>query len=189
MIYRWRIKTARPVQTREGREAAHACPDLFPGDPPGFQHSRLSGRHGSHCRVLARGALNSCLVEFEDGFRVITSRNYVRRLGRDTAPRRRLSRRGRLEVLRRLHARQGGLCAYCGCELFWPPAGFDELPWPRELAAHRAHRLLRGRRITLDHIRPLIEGGTDDDANLVAACKACNSRKNAGAVQPRGSKA
>lgn len=41
--------------------------------------TRLSERFGSHCRVLVRGALNSCLVEFEDGLRVVTSRNYVRR--------------------------------------------------------------------------------------------------------------
>jgi hypothetical protein len=41
--------------------------------------TRFPERFGSLCRVLVRGALNSCLVEFEDGFRVVTSRNYVRR--------------------------------------------------------------------------------------------------------------
>jgi len=40
----------------------------------------LPERYGQPCRVLARGALNSCLVEFEDGYRVITNRWYVRRL-------------------------------------------------------------------------------------------------------------
>lgn len=49
MIYRWRVRT------------------------------RLAERFGSLCRVLARGRMNSCLVEFEDGYRVVTSRNYVRR--------------------------------------------------------------------------------------------------------------
>ena len=29
------------------------------------------------CKVLARGELNTCLVEFEDGYRVTTSRNYL----------------------------------------------------------------------------------------------------------------
>lgn len=29
--------------------------------------------HGQRCRVLARGALNSCLVQFESGEKVITS--------------------------------------------------------------------------------------------------------------------
>jgi len=41
--------------------------------------TRLPERFGQRCRVLVRGAMNSCLVEFEDGYRVVTSRNYVRR--------------------------------------------------------------------------------------------------------------
>ncbi len=31
-------------------------------------------------RVIVRGKMNSCLVEFEDGYKVVTSRNYVRRI-------------------------------------------------------------------------------------------------------------
>lgn len=42
-------------------------------------HTRLPTRFGEVCRVLARGKMNSALVEFEDGFKVITSRNYIRR--------------------------------------------------------------------------------------------------------------
>lgn len=30
---------------------------------------------------------------------------------------------------------------------------------------------------TADHLIPKARGGTDDEANLVAACRACNSRK------------
>jgi hypothetical protein len=41
--------------------------------------SRLGERKGQRCRVLARGALNSVLVEFPDGYRVVTSRYAVRR--------------------------------------------------------------------------------------------------------------
>lgn len=41
---------------------------------------RLPERRGQLCRVLARGAMNSVLVEFADGYRVITSRFAVRRL-------------------------------------------------------------------------------------------------------------
>lgn len=41
---------------------------------------RLPERKGQRCRVLARGALNSIEVEFEDGYRVITSRYAVRRV-------------------------------------------------------------------------------------------------------------
>ena len=41
--------------------------------------ARLPERYMTPCRVLDRGRMNTCLVEFEDGFRVITSRNYVMR--------------------------------------------------------------------------------------------------------------
>lgn len=43
-------------------------------------HTRLPDRYGQHCRVLVRGGRNSVLVEFDDGYRVVTSRNYIRRL-------------------------------------------------------------------------------------------------------------
>jgi len=39
----------------------------------------LGHRNGQPCRVIARGALNSNLVEFADGFRVVTSRHAVRK--------------------------------------------------------------------------------------------------------------
>jgi hypothetical protein len=35
----------------------------------------LPERFRQRCRVLLRGRMNSCLVEFEDGYRVVTSRN------------------------------------------------------------------------------------------------------------------
>jgi hypothetical protein len=41
--------------------------------------TRLADRFGAPCRVLIRGAMNSALVEFADGYRVVTSRNYVRK--------------------------------------------------------------------------------------------------------------
>jgi hypothetical protein len=38
------------------------------------------GRKGQLCRVVVRArTMNSCLVEFEDGHRAITSRNALRR--------------------------------------------------------------------------------------------------------------
>lgn len=40
---------------------------------------RRLGRKGQRCRVLARGAMNSALLEFEDGYQVVTSRNGIRR--------------------------------------------------------------------------------------------------------------
>jgi hypothetical protein len=41
--------------------------------------ARLPERRGQLFRVLARGSLNSCLIEFQDGTRIITSRNALRR--------------------------------------------------------------------------------------------------------------
>lgn len=41
--------------------------------------TRLAERRGMSLRVIARGKLNSCMVEFEDGERFITSRNALRR--------------------------------------------------------------------------------------------------------------
>ena len=41
--------------------------------------TRLPGRYGQRCRIVARGALNTVLVEFEDGFQVATSGWAVRR--------------------------------------------------------------------------------------------------------------
>lgn len=45
-----------------------------------FWRSKLPERKGQSCIVLARGKMNSILVEFADGYRVITSRYAVRRI-------------------------------------------------------------------------------------------------------------
>src|SRR5579863_6156429 len=41
---------------------------------------RVIDRKGQACRVLAEGRKNSILVEFEDGFKTVTSRYAVRKL-------------------------------------------------------------------------------------------------------------
>jgi len=41
--------------------------------------SRYPERYGQFCKVIARGRMNSCLVEFSDGYKTVTSRNYIRR--------------------------------------------------------------------------------------------------------------
>jgi hypothetical protein len=38
------------------------------------------GRKDQACRVIARGRLNSILVQFADGFTMVTSRNFIRRI-------------------------------------------------------------------------------------------------------------
>ncbi len=42
--------------------------------------TRFPDRKGSLCRVLVRGKLNNCLVQFlSDGYKTVTSRNYIRK--------------------------------------------------------------------------------------------------------------
>lgn len=36
---------------------------------------------------------------------------------------------------------------------------------------------LEGADATVDHITPKAAGGTDDESNLIAACRTCNGRK------------
>lgn len=49
-----------------------------PWHVPGVPERRIM-LHGRRCRVLARGTMNSALVEFEDGQREVISRNALRR--------------------------------------------------------------------------------------------------------------
>lgn len=42
--------------------------------------AKLADRHGQLYRVICRGSMNSCLIEFlSDGWRVVTSRNALRK--------------------------------------------------------------------------------------------------------------
>jgi hypothetical protein len=45
-----------------------------------YWKAKLGNRKNHLCRILARGKMNSILVEFEDGYRVITSRYAVREI-------------------------------------------------------------------------------------------------------------
>lgn len=45
-----------------------------------FWKVKLPERKNKPCRVLARGKMNSILVEFEDRFRVLTSRYAIRKI-------------------------------------------------------------------------------------------------------------
>jgi len=57
-----------------------------------FRWNRLD-RKGQHCKVTARGKLNSCRIEFEDGFVVITNRNALRKRSSTKEPQATGSRR------------------------------------------------------------------------------------------------
>jgi hypothetical protein len=43
----------------------------------------LPGRKGQRCIVLARGKMNSAMIQFEDGFGAIVSRNALRKSRRE----------------------------------------------------------------------------------------------------------
>ena len=45
--------------------------------------TRLPDRKGQRCRVLVRGGMNSVLVEFTNGQKVVTSRYAIRKLPND----------------------------------------------------------------------------------------------------------
>lgn len=45
-----------------------------------FWKKWLPERNGQRCRIVATGRLNAALVEFADGFKVITNRRAVRRI-------------------------------------------------------------------------------------------------------------
>ncbi len=44
-----------------------------------YWKARLPERRGQLFRVLARGRMNSCRIEFDDGWQVVTSRNALRK--------------------------------------------------------------------------------------------------------------
>jgi hypothetical protein len=60
-------------------EDRNSAPFVTPLDHVWFWRVRLPERKDEPCRVIARGAKNSVLVEFADGVRVITSRYAVRK--------------------------------------------------------------------------------------------------------------
>ena len=47
-----------------------------------YSAMRPIARKGQLCRVLVRASMNSALIEFEDGYRVVASRNSIRRAAR-----------------------------------------------------------------------------------------------------------
>ena len=50
-----------------------------------FWKAKLPERNKEKCRVMSRGKMNSILIEFQDGYKVITSRYAVRLISGNTA--------------------------------------------------------------------------------------------------------
>lgn len=56
---------------------AHSA--IIAAEFPYSYHWNREGRKDQPCRVTARGKMNSCCVEFGDGFKMVTSRNALRK--------------------------------------------------------------------------------------------------------------
>jgi len=71
---------AVPDQSQASGDASHQVPGCRAAAefPYRYAWSRM-GRKGQRCAVLVRGKMNSCAVEFEDGFQAVTSRNALRK--------------------------------------------------------------------------------------------------------------
>ena len=70
--------STQPARSVRARDAATS--NSSNGAPTVYLYAwNRCGRKGQRCRVLARGKMNSCLLEFEDGWRMVTSRNALRR--------------------------------------------------------------------------------------------------------------
>jgi hypothetical protein len=55
-----------------------------------WRRCRLAGHNyplgeykGLSCRVVVRGRMNNCLIEFKNGKKFVTSRNGIRKIGSD----------------------------------------------------------------------------------------------------------
>lgn len=66
-----------PISPRDRRK--NRKPGVMPMTHYWRIRATLPERYGQPCRIVATGKLHSCLVEFADGQRVVTSRYSVRR--------------------------------------------------------------------------------------------------------------
>ena len=74
-------------------------------------------------------------------------------------------------MIERLSGEQNHRCAYCGFGMVRP------FRWPRGVSWH-AHRAWEARCATKDHLIPKCDGGSDNWANQVAACRWCNQYRH-----------
>lgn len=90
------------------------------------------------------------------------------------------------ELTREKAESQNWHCIYCGCEML-DPAGIPASSSPamerlaRKLGIEPFSSRWIGKvnyhRATAEHLVPVVEGGSNDPDNIVAACQFCNSRR------------
>lgn len=74
----WLAGEKRPAG--EPRRKTVPCQPVLASNFPMSLWWNKHGRRHQHCRVVARGTMDSIEIEFEDGFRMITGRYAVRAL-------------------------------------------------------------------------------------------------------------
>lgn len=129
-----------------------------------YLYNDASAPHRSRANMRAYMERLSILAmqEVEDGY------DYGQPLGFE----KRLRSKGNRGVARKtinkahyikLHIeKHGNHCYYCGDEMALDFSVFNERKWP-----------------TIDHIEPLVKGGSDNDDNYLVCCKQCNCTKHA----------
>lgn len=65
----------------------------------------------------------------------------------------------RMRLAMKIAVRDGGLCQLCGCEVT-----FDHKKRIQTLAE-------------IDHVVPVVDGGSDDESNLRLTCRRCNQAR------------
>lgn len=81
MARSWRSQLADEVRSCSMMRPKWTIEDLQSEYPYRYAWNRCE-RKDKACKVNARGKMNSCEVEFTDGFKMITSRNALRRWNR-----------------------------------------------------------------------------------------------------------
>lgn len=75
-----RLAGAREGERRPGRERDQQGDGLVSEFDRYWRiRTNLPERYGQPCRINARGKMNSCEIEFEDGVKYIVSRNSIRK--------------------------------------------------------------------------------------------------------------
>jgi 5-methylcytosine-specific restriction endonuclease McrA len=78
----------------------------------------------------------------------------------------RLNAKEKRRVWRALFARQAGVCFYCPKVLVQPPSGVTRIELREKEWA------------TIDHLRPLSDGGSNRIENMVLACVDCHQERH-----------
>jgi len=67
---------SRKLEVGSGEVPTSQFPYRYSWGPKGL---RTLDRKDQRCKVLGRGKMNSALIQFEDGFKAVVSRNALRR--------------------------------------------------------------------------------------------------------------